>query len=81
MREESGGRLVVVVMGGVAVAGTRGRMSVLYCAEQVHCPHSPLWSCQHCLNWRGRVPYRGCDSDCHREWSHWSGGRNEQGAE
>lgn len=59
MREESGRRLEMVVMGGVAVAGTGGRMSVLYCAEQIHCPRSPLWACQYCLNLRRRVLTEG----------------------
>ena len=42
MREQAGGGLVMVVMGGVAVARTGGRMGVLHCAKQVHCPRSSL---------------------------------------
>lgn len=42
--EEIGAGLVVVVVGGVAVAGTGRWVGVLDCAEEVHCPSGFSWS-------------------------------------
>lgn len=46
--EESGRGLVVMVMRGVAVAGTAGGMGVLDCAEEVHCSSRSRRSDTHC---------------------------------
>lgn len=32
----------MVVMGGIAVAGTAGRVSVLDCAKEIHCSYCSL---------------------------------------
>jgi hypothetical protein len=44
--EKPGGRLMVMMVGRIAMAGTRRRMGVLYCSEQVHGSHRSLIFCQ-----------------------------------